>query len=64
MFNTVQWFSVIHAGKGYATVKNTLSEKQELYGKYFKEVHESRVGMAKNAFPNQYQYLKDWYAKV
>ncbi len=64
MFNAVQWFSVIHAGKGYADVKNTLTKKQEDYGNYFKETHQSRVDMAKKVFPNQYQYLKDWYAKV
>jgi hypothetical protein len=64
MFNTTQWFSVIHASGGYSNVKNTLSDKQELYGKYFKDSHQSRVDLAKQIFPNQYQYLKEWYGKM
>lgn len=64
MFNTVQWFSVIHAGGGYTNIKNDLTDKQEIYGKYFKDMHQARIDLAKKVFPNQYQYLKDWYAKV
>lgn len=60
MFGAVQWFSVLHAGGAYKN-KYELTPKQEQYAKYFIDTHAARVKMAKEIFPNQYQYLKEWY---
>lgn len=63
MFNIVQWFSVLHAGGAYKNTSYPLTPKQEAYAKYFIDTHQYRVDQAKKLFPNQYQYLKEWYNK-
>jgi len=64
MFNVVQWFSMLNAGGVYKNQKNQLSEKQQQYAEYFLSVHTHRVEHAKKIFPNQYEYLSNWYGKV
>lgn len=63
MFNIVQWFSVLHAGGAYKDTNIPLTEIEEKYAKYFLETQTHRVNLAKELFPNQYTYLKDWYNK-
>ena len=61
MFNAIQWFSVLNAGGAYKNHISTLTEKQKIYGKYFTDVQQFRIDSAKKIFPNQYEYLKEWY---
>ena len=61
MFNTVQWFSVLHAGGAYKDTTYPLTENQEKYAKFFLDTQSRRVELAKELFPNQYEYLKEWY---
>ena len=64
MFNIVQWFSVLHAGGAYEGVEQRpLTEIEEKYAEYFCDVQSHRVKLAKELFPNQYDYLQDWYSK-
>lgn len=63
MFNAVQWFSVLHAGNAYKDVP-ALSKAYETYGKCFIELQNFRVEQAIRIFPNQYQYLKEWYGNT
>ena len=60
MFCAVQWFSVLHAGGAYKN-KYELTPRQEQYARYFIANQQNRVDLAKEIFPNQYDYLKEWY---
>lgn len=60
MFNTVQWFSVLHAG-GECNNLN-ISPSDEAYAHYITETHRARIQIAKDNFPNQYHYLQRWYS--
>lgn len=62
-FHTVHWFSIINAGGGYKEVVPYLSEDQEKYGKYFTESVKARIELAKEIFPDHYEYLKNRYSK-
>jgi 2-polyprenyl-6-methoxyphenol hydroxylase-like FAD-dependent oxidoreductase len=61
MFCNFQWFTMLHAGGAYKNVASDLSEKQKAYTKYFLDSHTARVNLAKETFPNQYDYLETWY---
>jgi 2-polyprenyl-6-methoxyphenol hydroxylase-like FAD-dependent oxidoreductase len=62
MFSIPQWFSMLHAGGVYAGREVELTDAQEKYGKYFCNVQKERVRLAKELFPNHYEYLKDMYS--
>lgn len=64
MFNKIHWFSVLHAAEAYNGLNIKLSNNQEKYAKYFLDTQTARIELAKKMFPNQYQYLKEWYSKV
>lgn len=61
MFNVAQWFSMLHAGGAYKNTSIPLTDKQEKYAEYFLATQSHRVELAKELFPNQYEYLKEWY---
>jgi hypothetical protein len=61
MFNIVQWFSVLHAGGAYKNASIPLDEKRQKYAEYFIDAQQKRIDMAKELFPSQYDYLKEWY---
>lgn len=63
MFNIVQWFSVLHAGGAYTGTTSKLTTKQKEYMEYYLKVQQYRVDTAKEMFPKQYDYLKEWYNK-
>ncbi|MFZ9646003.1 MAG: tryptophan 7-halogenase [Fluviibacter sp.] len=61
MFNTVHWFSVLHAGGAYKNQQ--LSSIKEDYGKYFVESQRARFKVATEMFPNIHEFLTEFYAK-
>ena len=61
MFNIVQWFSVLHAGGAYKNASIPLDERRTKYAEYFIDAQQKRIDMAKELFPSQYDYLKEWY---
>lgn len=60
MFNTVHWFSVLHAGGAYKNQQ--LDPAKEVYGRYYTASQSQRIELAKQLSPNQYDFLKSWYS--
>lgn len=60
MFNSAHWFSILKANNAYS-IKTPLNENELKYAKYFIDLQSKRIELAKETFPNLYDYLSEWY---
>lgn len=61
MFNSVQWWSMLHAGGAYPNEVSELNEDEKKYVEHFMSIQDARVEGSKKLFGNHYKFLKDWY---
>jgi len=61
MFHQGHWFSVLHSGNFYKSVKQNQSVEEIEYLKYFIDNQKNRIDQAIRTFPNHYDFLSNWY---
>jgi Tryptophan halogenase len=61
-FHIGHWFSVLHSANLYDDLRVSMDPETKKYAEYFIKNQQDRVKNAIEAFPNHYEYLKQWYA--